>query len=215
MKQLRFFFIAILLCSAVSAFAMQRDMSVQDITQQLQRRYDSMQDATAQFTQRVKFAFSKLEQSFSGTLTMKKPNHYRVESAHQTLVTDGEAVWSYSPMNKQVLVDKYKENQNSLSPEKFLLNLPTQYYTTLLEQEKIGTSDTYVLKLIPKDDQSFVKSVKMWVEDGSWTVRKVLIVDVNDTETEYSISELKLNTRVPDSYFSFTPPAGAEVVDLR
>ena len=199
----------------VDAFARQRETTVQDITRQLQRRFDSMQDATATFSQRVKFNFSNIEQTFSGTLTMKKPNRYRVESEHQTLVTDGSAVWSFSPANKQVLVDRYKENHNSLSPEKFLLNLPAQYYSTLLKTEKIGNADAFVLKLVPKDDQSFITSVKMWVESGSWLVRRVLIVDMNDTETDYTITDMKLNTRVPDSLFSFTPPAGTEVVDLR
>ncbi|MCI0706948.1 MAG: outer membrane lipoprotein chaperone LolA [Ignavibacteriae bacterium] len=199
--------------SVVNVFA--QDITVQEITKRLQQRYDSMQDATAKFSQRVKFAFSGIEQNFTGTLIMKKPNHYHVVSEHQTLVTDGFSVWSYSPVNKQVLIDRYKENQNSLSPEKFLLNLPAQYYSTFLESEKLGDKNAYVLKLVPKDDQSFIKSVKMWVEDGSWTVRKVLIVDINDTETEYAISEIKLNTRVPDSQFVFTPPAGVEVVDLR
>jgi chaperone LolA len=174
-----------------------------------------MQDATVTFSQQVKFGFSKLERSSEGTLTMKRPNKYRVELEHQTIVTNGSVVWFYSPVNNQVLVDRYKENQNSLSPERFLLNLPTQYSATLLGKEKVENVEAYALKLVPKDDQSFVKSVKMWVEDGTWIVRRVQVVDVNDTETVYTIKELKQNTRVSDALFSFTPPAGTEVVDLR
>jgi outer membrane lipoprotein-sorting protein len=79
----------------------------------------------------------------------------------------------------------------------------------------VENAETYVLKLVPKDDQSFIKSVKMWVEDGTWVVRKVQIIDVNDTETVYTVVELKINTRVNDALFTFTPPAGTEVVDLR
>lgn len=201
-------------CVVVGA-ARQKEVTAKDVTENLQRRYASMQDAVAKFTQRVKFSFSKIEQNFDGTLTMKRPNKYRVESEHQTFVTDGSVIWSYSPVNKQVLVDRYKENQNTISPEKFLLNLPAQYYSTLLGREKVNKAETFVLKLVPKDDQAFIKSVKVWVEDGTWIVRKVLIVDVNDTETQYSIKEIKLNTNVNDSIFSFTPPAGTEVVDLR
>jgi len=55
----------------------------------------------------------------------------------------------------------------------------------------------------------------MWVDASSWTVRTVLIVDANDTETEYAMTNVTVNTRVADSLFSFTPPAGTEVVDLR
>lgn len=207
--------IMLLLCGLTTVVGRQQDVTAREITERLQKKYDTMQDATVKFRQQVKFGFSKLEQTAEGTLTMKRPNKYRVELEHQTIVTDGFVVWSYSPVNKQVLIDRYKENQNSLSPDKFLLNLPAQYYATLLGKEKVENVETYALKLVPKDDQSFVKSVKMWVEDGTWVVRKVQIVDVNDTETVYTIKELKLNTRVSDTLFSFTPPAGTEVVDLR
>jgi outer membrane lipoprotein carrier protein len=205
----------LLFCGLMTVEGRQKELTARDIMDRLQKKFDSMQDATIRFTQHVKFGFSKIEQNFQGTLTMKRPNKYRVELEHQTIVTNGSVVWSYSPANKQVLIDRYKENQNSLSPEQFFLNLPAQYFATLLGKEKVGNVETYALKLVPKDDQSFVKSVKMWVEDGTWVVRKVQIVDLNDTETVYTVIELKLNTRVNDALFTFIPPAGTDVVDLR
>jgi outer membrane lipoprotein-sorting protein len=71
------------------------------------------------------------------------------------------------------------------------------------------------LKLVPKDDQSFVKSMKVTIDEGSWIIRKVESVDVNDTETTYTVQDVKVNTHVRDSLFTFTPPPGTEVVDLR
>ncbi|MGH2569461.1 MAG: outer membrane lipoprotein chaperone LolA [Bacteroidota bacterium] len=207
-------FLALVLV-VVAADGRQQEATVKNITDNVQRRYEAMRDATAKFTQHVKFSFSKIEQNFEGTLTMKKPNKYRIESEHQTFVTDGSVVWSYSPVNKQVLVDRFKENQSTLSPDKLLLNLPAQYYTTLLGKENVDRAETFVLKLVPKDDQAFIRSVKVWVEDGTWVVRRVLVVDVNETETQYMLKEIKLNTHVNDSLFSFSPPPGTEVVDLR
>lgn len=206
--------VGMLVCGCVT-HAQDKELTAKDVAEYVQQRYQTMDDVVAKFRQHVKFNFSRIEQTFDGTLTMKKPNKYRVESEHQTLVTNGSVVWSYSPVNKQVLVDKFKENQNTLSPEKFLLNLPTQYYPTLLGKEKFESMDAVVLKLVPKDDQSFIKSVKMWVQERTWLVRKVLVVDVNETETEYTVKDLKFNTHVNEALFSFTPPAGTEVVDLR
>lgn len=196
-------------------YSRQKELTVKEITDKLQRRYDSIQDATARFTQHVKFGFSKIEQNFAGTLKMKKSNKYRVETEYQTLVTDGSTVWSYSPMNKQVLIDRYKETPDSFTPEQFLLNLPTNYYATLVQQEKTAESSWVVMKLVPKDDQSFIKSMKVWVEEGSWIVRKVEMLDVNDTEKTYTVQEVKINTNLKDNTFAFTPPPGTEIVDLR
>jgi chaperone LolA len=193
----------------------EREWTVKEVTERIQRRYESIHDATARFTQHVKFGFSQIEQDFDGTMTMKKPNKYRIESEHQTFVTDGSTVWSYSPVNRQVLIDRFKENENTLSPEQFLLNLPADYYSTILGGERSGGAFLIILKLVPKDDQSFVKSMKLWVEEGSWVVRRVEMIDVNDTEKTYNVQDVKTNTNVNDSVFLFTPPPGTEVVDLR
>jgi outer membrane lipoprotein carrier protein len=205
----------LLIWSFTAAFARQQDLTVNEVTAKLQQKYETIQDATARFTQHVKFGFSQIEQDFAGSLTMKKPNKYRVESEQQTLVTDGTTVWAYSPTNKQVLIDRYKENQNTLSADRFLLHLPANYYATLLGTEKSGDVRRVTLKLVPKDDQSFVKSMKVTIDEGSWIVRKVEIVDVNDTETTYTVLDVKVNTHVKDGLFTFTPPPGTEVVDLR
>lgn len=195
--------------------AQEKELPIKEVTEHLQHRYDMIDDAVVQFEQNVKFGYSNIVQTFTGTLTMKKPNRYRIESEHQIIVTDGITVWAYSIANNQVIIDKYKENQNSLSPEHFMLNLPTNYYASLLSDEKGKSSGHVVLKLIPKDDRSFVKSVKLWVEENTWMIRKIIILDVNETETTYSVKDIKLNTNVKEKTFTFEPPAGTEVVDLR
>jgi len=193
----------------------QKEYSVKEITDRMQKKYESIQDATARFTQHVRFGFSKIEQSFAGTLRMKKPNRYRIETEYQILVTDGTTVWSFSPVNKQVLIDRYKETPDSFTPEQFLLNLPSNYYATLLQPETGAEKTVIILKLVPKDDQSFIKSMKVWVDEGSWVVKKVEMLDVNDTEKTYTVQEIKINTNLRDTTFVFTPPLGTEVVDLR
>jgi len=211
---MRRLWLGLLLCGS-AAFGQQKEYSVKEITDHLQKKFDSIQDATARFTQHVKFGFSKIEQSFSGTLKMKKPHQYRVETEYQTLVTNGVTVWSFSPVNKQVLIDRYKETADSFTPEQFLLNLPANYFATLVQTDAGTEKSLLALKLSPKDDQSFIKSMKVWVEEGSWVVKKVEMLDVNDTEKIYTVQEIKINSNLKESTFAFTAPPGTEVVDLR
>ena len=205
----------ILLCCSLQVHAQEKELTVKQVTDQIQQRYQMIDDATVQFEQHVKFGFSSVEQNFSGVLMMKKPNRYRIESEHQTIVTDGVTVWVYSTANNQVLIDRYKENNNSLSPEQFMLNLPAHYSASLLGTEKTGIGTMVILKLIPKDDRSFVKSVKLQIEERTWMVRKIIILDVNETETTYIVKDLKLNSNIKEKTFTFESPLGAEVVDLR
>ena len=195
--------------------AQEKELTVKYVTENLQHRYEMIDDATAQFEQHIRFGFSNIEQSFRGTLMMKKPNRYRIESEHQTIVTDGTTVWAYSTANNQVIIDTYKENNNSISPEQFMLNLPSNYYASVLGSEKNSEGTVILLKLVPKDDRSFVKSVKLSVEEHGWLVRKIMILDVNETEPTYTVKDIKLNTSLKEKTFAFETPEGAEVVDLR
>jgi len=204
-----------LLTAAFAQFSFAQDPSLPTVTEGMQKRYTMMENIVAGFTQKVHFSFSNIKQEFSGTLTFKKPNQLRIESEHQTLVTDGSTVWAYSPVNKQVVIDQYKENRNTITPDQFLVNLPDNYYTTVLGTETVEGTSTVVLKLVPKDDASFIRSVKMWVENRSWVVRMIEITDVNETTTTYTIKDMALNTRVEQKTFTFSPPPGTDVVDLR
>lgn len=197
----------------LSSQAQPKEISVSELTERMQKRFEKIMDATADFTQTVRFGFSKIEQQFSGVVSMKKPNKYRIESENQTVVTDGSTVWAFSPVNNQVVIDRYKENQNSVSPERFLVNLPSNYYVTIIGREK--DSKQYNVKLVPKDDRSFIKNVRLWVEDGTWNVKKVVILDSNETETTYLISNLQTNTKIGNNRFTFVASPGTEIVDLR
>jgi outer membrane lipoprotein carrier protein len=202
--------VAVLLGPAASSAS-----TPQEVLERVKRRYDTLSDVELKFEQKVTFALARLEQTIKGTLYMKKQNKYRVELTEQTIVTNGVTVWSYSVPNNQVLIDHFKMNDNPLSPERILTGAPRDFHATALGREKIGRSDTHVLKLVPKDDDAFVTSLKLWVEDGSWLIRKVETEDINGKLTVYSVEDIKLNTGLNDSRFTYEIPPGAEVVDLR
>ena len=186
------------------------------VLEKVEEMYATVNDATAEFTQTVSFKYAKIEQSFSGTVSMKKKNKYRVESQQQTLVTDGAIVWVYSPVNNQVLIDLYRESPNTFSPEKFLVGLPKNFRATLVDDNTPEGHAATVLKLLPKSDVSkFVKSLKVWINDNDWSVRRVEYVDMNETRTVYSLKSITFNSGISDERFVFKVPEKAEVVDLR
>jgi chaperone LolA len=207
--------VAIIVALSLTAIAQTKEYTSKEVTEKLEARSKAMNDGIATFKQRVKFGFSKIEQTFEGTVTIKKPKSVRIESEHQTVVTDGVTVWAYSPVNHQVIIDNYKEDKNSISPENFLLNIPQTYFVAVVGTETLERERVVVLKLVPKDDRSIVKSVKVWVKEQDWTIGKVEIVDINETETIYSILSIRFNNGVAENTFTFVPPPNVDIVDLR
>ncbi|CUU00987.1 outer membrane lipoprotein carrier protein [Candidatus Thermokryptus mobilis] len=207
-------FIGIFL-SLILIFGFCEAQSGKEIIEGLKKKYASVDDAVVKFEQTVKYGVSKFEQNFSGTFYFKKKNKYRIETEQQTIVTDGVTSWLYSKVNAQVIIDRYREDRNTSSPEKFLLSISDEYIPVILKTERSDNKKVYVLKLTPRDENSSVESAKIWVVEGDFQIIKVEITDISGTVTTYLVKSVKLNSGVDDSIFKFSIPAGVKVVDLR
>ena len=187
----------------------------QDVLEKLRKKYDSIREAEVKFSTRMKFAVAKVEQRTSGTLQFKKEHKYRVELEDQTIITDGETVWSYSAPSNQVLIDRFKLDERMMSPERILTAAPGDFSAAVISRETSGKRALLVLKLVPKGEQSTLKSMKLWVDDDEWLIRKVDMIDFNGTETVYTVSDIRLNFGLEDSRFTYQIPDSVTVVDLR
>ena len=210
--------ILLVCCFACCGFAQSQTkekLTAPQILEKVQDAYAKVNDAFAEFTQTVSLKYAGIEQTYTGSVMMKRGNKYRIESQQQTIVTDGKTVWAYSPINKQVVIDYFKETPTTFSPEQFLLGLPKNFRATIVDEDP-GTDAAYVLKLTPKEGTSkFVKSLKVWINDTDWSVRKLEYFDMNETRTSYSLTGVRFNQGVPNERFSFAVPDHVGVVDLR
>ncbi len=184
----------------------------QEIIKNVQSKYNSTKDAQATYSQSVKYS-SGSTQSSSGIIYIQKEDKYRIESKNETIVTDGVTSWSYSKKKKQVVIDNYKNDGNTFSPNKFLFNYPENFYSDLDGSETISGSDCYVLKLSPRHKGS-VKSAKIWVDKEENLIRKITI-NSSESSTTYSLKKITLDAGLASSKFTFSPPEGVEVIDLR
>ncbi len=212
MKSVRF--LGMVLACCVSAGPLAWSQSAQDVLEKAKKKYESLADVELKFTQTVKFPVSRVEQRVNGSLQMRKGNHYRVETDDMTVVTDGQTVWSYSRNTNQVLIDRFVMDDQTFSPERILTAAPEDFSAVILGKEKVGGQQTLVLKLLPTTE-GYVKSLKLWIGESDYLTRKAEIVDANDKETTYVVSDVRVDSGIPESRFTMKVPEGAEVVDLR
>ncbi|MBI5020859.1 MAG: outer membrane lipoprotein chaperone LolA [Ignavibacteriales bacterium] len=185
------------------------------ILRNIQKKYESWNDATISFTQQVLFAVTKSEQTFDGKLIVKKGNKYRIDLEQQLIITDGKTLWNVNKTNKQVMIDNYRDDPKSITPEKMLTNIPKNYNATLLNRDEEGGADIAVLKLLPKEERSSFRSIKMWVDEDKSVLKKIQIIDASKNTITYTINNLFINSGLKENSFSYQPPDGYEVIDLR
>lgn len=205
-------FLLLFLFFILHSFA--QESSPTEVLEKVRARYAQMNDASASFTQTVKIRFKQTGQSNSGTIKIKKGNKYSIETDQQTIVTDGKKVWLYTPATNQVIVDQFKANRQTLTPEKFLVGLPKDFSATKIEKE----NNLVVLSLAPTQSNtvtSHITALKVWTTPGEWIVEKIEYQDKNGTTTTIALSDILFNKGIDDKEFQFDTTDDMKIVNMK
>lgn len=189
---------------------------VDDIIEDVQETYDDMEDLSATFKQIESFKLTGTVSETTGKIYVKDGVKYRFESDDQVITTNGETVWTYNDINKQLIIDNVRKNSGALLPRDMLFKYPQEYYSTLLKTEEIDGKKMFVIKLDPRNNvHGYVKSMKIWVEDGDWYINRIETTDLNDNTSTFEVSDMEVDTGLQDDLFSFKAGEGIQVVDMR
>lgn len=170
----------------------------------VQDKYNSAKDVSADVKQ-----VSGGKTGFNGKVFFKKGNMFRAEFNNTVLVSDGENTWNYNKKENKVVIDKF-DTSNPVSINSIINEYPSKSDVTASTE-----GDNTVLTLSPKKGTGLnYHQVKLWVNNNN-LVERVQVKQHSGNTMELQITNYKLNQGTADSQFSFNPPKGATVVDLR
>jgi len=69
--------------------------------------------------------------------------------------------------------------------------------------------------LSSKDDEQFIKQVKLWIETKKMILQKIEQVDLNENVNTYILSNFKTNSPINANFFKYEIPDTLEVIDMR
>jgi len=188
------------------------------VVEKVQKKYDGAADFRAAFNQTLTNATFKRRTSSTGEVLLKKPGRMRWNyktPETKTYVSDGDVLWLYEPEDKQAFKQDLKGSQLPAALA-FLTGkgkLSEEFDIAIAKDPPVGTSRDYVLALSPKQPQAQVKSLLFVVDPDTFFVRETFIVDAQGNTNDILFSDVKINVRLPESTFHFTPPAGVRIVD--
>jgi outer membrane lipoprotein carrier protein len=200
----------------VAAPAARRDIKA--VVAEVQKRYDGAADFRARFTQTLTSAALGRKTNSSGEVTFKKPGRMRWDYEKpdkSSYVTDGGVLWLYEPDDKQAFKQKLETSQLPAALS-FLTGkgkLASEFDISFAAKSPYGTAADYLLSLSPKAPQATVKSILFVVDPRTFDVRESVITDAQGNTNDLVFADIRVNTKVPDALFKFTPPAGVRVID--
>ena len=192
---------ALLLISAGASHA-----AAPAITGEMQKKYESMQSFTAEFTQRLVHQESGSEETRQGTLAFQKPLRVRWETkaphAELLVITDKD-VWDYLPDEELA----YQYSPEVVHDSRSIIQVITgqsrldKDFTVEAEPDDNGLA---VLRLYPKDPSpQLVEALK-----------KAQILDFYGNTNEVALTSLTPDASIKAGTFQFTPPQGITVENL-
>jgi outer membrane lipoprotein carrier protein len=165
----------------------------------------------ADFDQQVVDGNKQLLQSSQGQMWIMRPGRFRwdYETPYkQQLVADGQHLWSYDEDLEQVTVQPASEVLTSTPA--MLLSGDKPLETVFSIEESSSTPGDQRVTLIPKTDDSNV--IRLQVHFSGKLLTHIDAEDSFGNTTIFSFSNLERNPKLDENKFTFTPPAGADVI---
>lgn len=192
-------------------------LSAQDadeIFERLKQKYESIDALRAEFSQTMTSSYMDEEATSRGVL-IASGDRYRVETEDQTLVTDGRVTWVYMPSQNQLLINDNTDDEESFSVSELLFNYDEQFTVTDVTTATVDGESHYVLSLEPRSRDAFFTEATMSMRARDAIVTRLQILDVNGTTMIFDLTNIELDPPLDAGVFTFTPPKGTEIVDLR
>ncbi|QXD14957.1 outer-membrane lipoprotein carrier protein LolA [Rhodocaloribacter litoris] len=191
-----------------------RAQSGQEVVERLKTRYERVDALRAAFRQTLITPDGREGDTFSGTLILRG-DQFRVEVPGQTIVTDGRVTWIYNAAENQVLINDYVKDETTFSLNDFLFNFEDRYEIISTGRALLNGKEHRTVRLRPRDPASYFREIMVVMRESDDLITRIEVVDVNETKLVFDLREIELDPPLAPDTFAFTPPPGAEVVDLR
>ncbi len=173
----------------------------------VEQRYNASQSLKMQFEQ--SYAQQGRARRETGSLTLLKPGRMRWDyESGKVFVTDGQVLWLYVPSANRAERSKVKQSDDLRAPLAFLLgrlNFARDFREVRTEGNEIVA--------IPKSEKGPYREVR-FVAEPDGRIAQVKVTGQDASVMEFSFSAERRNVPVDARLFRFTPPAGAEIVEV-
>jgi outer membrane lipoprotein carrier protein len=191
----------------------------ESVARRVQARYDGVRDLRARFVQTTRSvafgAESPDAEPARGEVAFAKPGRMRwsYEAPEPSLVvSDGETLWIYDPLAREVQVLDVDEGFLSGAALQFLLGNGRLLESFRVAAEGCGRAEV-TLDLVPRAEATYER-LRLDVDAASGEIRRTAVVDLFGNRTDVELSDVRTNQGLAPDLFRFEPPEGVRVLRL-
>ena len=181
----------------------------------LQQRYQGIRDFTADFVHTYRGGVLRTQTTERGTVVIKKPGRMRwvyTSPERKEFVSDGVTVYSYLPLDRQVIVTRLPPDDQATTPAAFLAGRGDIARDFTAEFDEAAPTGTTALKLTPRRPEPEYEYLVVAVDPVTLQIRALSTRDRQGGDSTLTFSNLKENQGVADNVFVFRIPSGVDVI---
>lgn len=176
----------------------------------VQSAFSDLSSLRAEFRQTVTGADGKLIERAEGTMSLARPGRFRWDYRvpEQLIVSDGTTVWLHDIGLEQVTIRPAAE---LIVGTPAMLLAGERDLQVEFEIADAGLQDGLAWSLLtPRRVDGDFRALRLGFAGGE--LRRMILLDRLGQTTEIGFERIERNPRLEASQFSFTPPAGVDVV---
>jgi outer membrane lipoprotein carrier protein len=186
----------------------------------LQERYDRVRTLRARFVQTSTASAFDEPTTSKGTVVVERPGRIRWTydpPDGRIIVLDGEAIWIYSPEDRQLQIAALAKGGVSPTALSFLMGdgrLRDEFSARLRPGSEAGPAPRVALELAERGEPSF-QSLVLWLDPKTQELRESEVIDLFGNRTRLALSDAEYDVKLPPDAFVVGVPEGTERIDLR
>src|SRR5260370_678984 len=186
---------------------------LKQVLTRLQRHYRDTNSFSAKFNEEITTVGAPKRQR-TGTVSFRKPGRMRWEFAApevQTIVSDGEMLYSYDPELNQVVETPLKQAIKSSSATSFLLGMGNINRDFKAAVANSIASDNLIHLML--DSKAGGYRIEIGLDPKSYNLMTLTLTDQLGDVTKVDFSDIRNNVELPDSTFPFKTPARPDILN--
>ncbi len=191
--------------------------SAAEVADRVQAFYGRIRTYQASFEQIYRAKVQNTVKRSRGKVFFRKPGKISFryhEPKGNRVVSNGKRIAAYDRQHKQLYRSTLKRSQYPAAVA-FLMgkrSLKRTFKLRLLDPERRKIKKGYVLEGIPVDATAAYRKILLYVDDKSYQVRRVLVLDAQGNQNRFTFSKPTVNQPIAKSEFKLKTPRGATVV---
>ena len=182
-----------------------------DAAGRLDAYLSGLDTVSSQFEQRLFDESRNLLEQARGTVLIDRPGRFRFDYADppQIIVGDGAKVWIYDPELAQATVRDVGAALGSTPAVLLTADRPVEEGFRVEALDAGGSVDAFSLE--PKAEDASFTRIRLAFAGGE--LRRMELLDQFGQTTLIRFHDIRREAAIPAGAFSFTPPAGVDVID--